>query len=233
MRGHIICITFHMGKRKPRSILRDNGLSIVVLLLFLGTLVVQVVSGWHVYNENQREHAQARIGLGEYLRTGHFVEATAENWESEFLQMAAFVWLTRCLVQKGSPESRGLDGDEPQDREPDPARAGAPWPVRRGGIALQLYSHSLTLTFLLMFAISFFIHAAGGARVYSEEQKQHGGSEVSTAQYMGTSQFWFESMQNWQSEFLSIAAMVVLSIFLRQKGSPESKPVDAPHDKNE
>ncbi|MGI8565610.1 MAG: DUF6766 family protein, partial [Pyrinomonadaceae bacterium] len=105
----------------------------------------------------------------------------------------------------------------------------APWPVRRGGWVLKLYENSLALAFLLLFLISFALHAVGGAEEYSEEQLQHGEPAVSVLQFFATSRFWFESFQNWQSEFFSIGAMVVLSIFLRQKGSPESKPVDSPH----
>ncbi|HYO11145.1 MAG TPA: DUF6766 family protein [Tepidisphaeraceae bacterium] len=215
-------------------VLYENGLSIVLMLAFLGLLWAQSWSGWKTYNQEQAERSQPAVGYLAYFTTGHFVEATAENWESEFLQMAAFVWLTVFLRQKGSPESKNVVGeDEPQDREPDPSRPGAPWPVRRGGFVLWLYSNSLTLAFLLMFLIAFFIHAAGGAREYSEEQAAHGQPQVTMMQFMGTSEFWFQSMQNWQSEFLAIAMMVILSVFLRQKGSAESKPVDARHSEQE
>jgi hypothetical protein len=105
----------------------------------------------------------------------------------------------------------------------------APWPVRKGGPILKLYEHSLSLALLLLFVISFVLHALGGAREYSRQELAHGGQSLSAWQYMGTAQFWFESLQNWQSEFFSIGVMVVLSIFLRQRGSPESKPVDSPH----
>jgi hypothetical protein len=214
--------------------LYENGLSLVLLFTFLVLWWAQTYTGWKTYNEQQREHAQPMIGYGAYLTTGHFVEATAENWESEFLQMAAFVWLTAFLCQRGSPESRSVDaGDEPQDRAPDPNRPGAPWPVRKGGWWLKIYSHSLTIAFLLMFLVAFFLHAAGGAREYSQEQIAHGQAGVTMLQFMKTSEFWFQSMQNWQSEFLAIAAMVLLAVWLRQKGSPESKPVDAGHDQHE
>jgi hypothetical protein len=214
--------------------LYENGLSFVLFGTFLALWFAQAYIGLHAYNEEQREHGQPTVRLLQYLTTGHFIEATAENWESEFLQMAAFVWLTVFLIQKGSPESREASHEEQEeDREPDPHRPGAPWPVRRGGFALKLYSHSLTIAFLLMFLISFLLHAAGGAHAYSEEQAAHGQPGVTMLQYMGTSQFWFESMQNWQSEFLAIAMMVLLSVYLRQRGSPESKPVDARHDENE
>jgi hypothetical protein len=219
----------HMLQR----VLVENGLSLVLLFCFAVLLWAQTYTGWYVYNADQTEHGQPKIGYREYLTTGHFVEATAENWESEFLQMAAFVWLTSFLIQKGSPESKSPDGQEEVDREPNPNRAGAPWPVRAGGVWLKLYSQSLTLAFLLMFLVSFLLHAAGGAREYSAEQVEHGQPPVTMLQFMGTSAFWFQSMQNWQSEFLAILAMVVLAIWLRQKGSPESKPVDARHSDNE
>jgi hypothetical protein len=145
--------------------------------------------------------------------------------------MFAYVLLTVFLVQKGSSESKKLDGPEAVDRDPRTVkkRPGTPWPVRHGGWWLKLYENSLSLAFLVLFLVSFVLHAVGGARLYNESQMEHGGEMVTVAQYLGTPQFWFESFQNWQSEFLSLAAMVVLSIFLRQRGSPESKPVDAPH----
>jgi hypothetical protein len=154
-----------------------------------------------------------------------------ENWESEFLQMFAYVLLTAFLFQKGSAESKNPDQPEAVDRDPRQSREkkDAPWPVRRGGIVLKFYENSLALALFLLFLISFMLHAIGGASEYSDQQIAHGAQAVTVFQYMGTAQFWFESLQNWQSEFFSIAILVVLSIFLRQKGSPESKPVDSPH----
>ena len=184
------------------------------------------------YNEDQQEHGQPTVNFTTYLGTAHFLEATMENWESEFLQMFFFVVLTAFLFQKGSAESKKLDEKEPVDRDPRKSRnkKDAPWPVRQGGLVLKLYEYSLSLAFLLLFLMSFTLHAAGGAREYNEDQREHGRPEqVTTIEYMGTSRFWFESFQNWQSEFLAVGAMVVLSIFLRHRGSPESKPVDAPH----
>jgi hypothetical protein len=215
-----------------RRILRENGLSIVLFVCFFLTILVgQSITGHREYNSDQQEHGQAPITYAEYLRSGHFLEATMENWESEFFQMGWYVLLTVFLFQKGSSESKKLDEKEPVDRDPRKSKnkKDAPWPVRKGGIALKLYENSLTIAFALLFLLSFFLHALGGTRVYNQEQVWHGGETVSVMQYMGTSRFWFESFQNWQSEFLAIFAMVVLSIFLRQKGSPESKPVDAPH----
>jgi hypothetical protein len=211
--------------------LRNNGLSLTITLLFLVSLAAQIATGLDQHNEAQSDHGRPAIGLVEYFGTGHFLEATAENWESEFLQMFVYVLLTVFLFQRGSAESKKLDEAEAVDRDPRRAQAkpGTPWPVVRGGWVLRLYENSLSLAFLLLFLISFVLHAVGGMRLYNEDQLAHGGSPITFSQYLGTSQFWFESFQNWQSEFLSVASIIVLSIFLRQRGSPESKPVDAPH----
>ena len=214
-----------------QRILRENGLSIVLFALFLLILAGQSVAGHRHYNDEQQDHGQQTVGYAEYLTTGNFLEVTMENWESEFLQMAIFVVFTIFLYQKGSAESKSPYEPEEVDREPDPNAPGAPWPVRKGGWILKLYENSLSLALFLLFVISFWLHAVGGARDYSEEQLVHGGQAVTTLGYFATSRFWFESLQNWQSEFLSIGVMVVFTIFLRQKGSPESKPVDSPHSK--
>jgi hypothetical protein len=212
----------------PRLV-RNNAITIVIGLMFVFALAGQTLTGWSVYNADQQEHGGAPVGLGEYVTTGHFGEAVFENFESEFLQMGVFVLLTVFLRQKGSAESKQMDGDEAVDREPDPGRPGAPWPVRVGGPVLALYRNSLTIALFGLFAVSFALHAVTGSAEYSAEQLVHGGEPVSAIGYLATSQFWFESFQNWQSEFMSIVALTVLAIFLRQHGSPESKPVDAPH----
>ncbi|MDX6270970.1 MAG: hypothetical protein QOD28_2193 [Acidobacteriota bacterium] len=210
---------------------RDNGLTVVMLTLFLVALLGQSITGFHEYNQDQQEHGQPTVGYAEYHTTGHFVEAVFENWESEFLQMAAYVILTAYLFQRGSAESKDPDKAAPQDEDPAAAKnkKDVPWPVRRGGLALKLYQNSLFAVLFVLFLMSFALHAAGGAKEYNEDQKAHGAPVVSTVEYLGTSRFWFESFQNWQSEFLSVAAIVLLSIWLRQHGSPESKPVAAPH----
>jgi hypothetical protein len=217
---------------RRRSLWRENGLSLVIIALFVACFIAQALAGFYHYNDDRAEHGQVAVALTQYLTSGHFLEATAENWESEFLQMAAYVLLTVALFQKGSSESKRIGKREAVDRDPRQSRhkPDAPWPVRRGGWMLKLYEHSLSLAFLLLFLISFALHAIGGTYEYNEEQLTHGGTPATVGQYLMTSQFWFESFQNWQSEFLSLVAMVVLSIFLRERGSPESKPVDAPHE---
>lgn len=211
-----------------RQKLRDNGLSIVVFLIFALTLIGQSITGHHVYNEEQKEHQQALIGYWQYLVTGHFIEAVFENWESEFLQMGMYVLLTACLFQKGSAESKDPDKEEEVDKDPEQSqKEDSPKPVKKGGLGEKIYENSLSIALLSLFVVSFMLHAAGGAKAYSEEQLAHGEKAVGTLAYIATSQFWFESFQNWQSEFFSIGVIVVLTIFLRQKGSPQSKPVAA------
>ena len=210
--------------------LRNNGLSVALFTLFVGCQIGLSFVGLRHENNELAEHGQPTISYGEYVTSGEFLEATMENWESEFLQMFAFVILTAVLYQKGSAESKSLDEPEEVDKDPRLARnADRPWPVRKGGLVLRLYEHSLSGVLFLLFVVSFYLHARGGAQAYSAEQLLHGGSPVSTLEYAGTSRFWFESLQNWQSEFFSVAAIIVLAIFLRERGSPESKPVAAPH----
>ena len=212
---------------------RNNNLSIVLVLLFVLCVIGHAFAGWKTYNQEQEEHGEPAVSLSEFLRSSEFGETIFENWESEFLQMGFYVILTVFLYQKGSSESKKHDGtdeveEDPEDHRDDPK---APGPVRAGGWKLRLYKMSLSLAFFALFLVSFLGHAAAGARKFSEEQSEHGTPvEIGTLEYMTEAQFWYESFQNWQSEFLAVLAIVVLSIWLRQWGSPESKPVHAPHD---
>ena len=211
---------------------RENSLALVTFGLFFVTFIVgQSLAGNRTYNEEQQEHGEDPVSYVEYLSTPHFGEATFENWESEFLQMGAYVLLTVWLRQKGSSESKKLDEQEPVDEDPAKHRKDpdAPWPVRVGGIPEALYKNSLSIAFMSLFLLSWWLHAMTGAREYSSEQVAHGGEPVATAEYVTRAQFWFESLQNWQSEFLAVALIVVFTIYLRQQGSPESKPVHAAH----
>ncbi|HZY82458.1 MAG TPA: DUF6766 family protein [Cyclobacteriaceae bacterium] len=205
-----------------------NSLTLVLLTLVLLCITGQMITGWHEYNDDLLEHGASPIAFLHYLTTGHFYQVTFENWESEFLQMAMYVLLTIWLRQHGSSESKKIGEKEEVDREPDPKSKNAPWPVKRGGFILTLYKNSLSIAFGLLFLISFCLHAYGSLRNYNEEQILNGKQTVTLGKFMGETRFWFESFQNWQSEFVAVISIVVLSIFLRQKGSPESKPVDAP-----
>lgn len=210
-----------------RKIVRDNGLTIVVMTLFITFLVGQILTGFRVHNDDRAVRGVPEIGMSGYLTSGHFLEATFENWESEYLQMGFFVLATVYLFQRGSAESR--DPDKPADNPREPGTNRSPWPVKRGGLALKLYEKSLATVLLLLFVLSFVAHAWGGVRAYNETRASYGESTLTMLQYVGTSQFWFESFQNWQSELLAIGSLVVLSIFLRQRNSPESKRVESPH----
>jgi hypothetical protein len=212
-----------------RSFIYRNGLSIVLVLLFVISIIGQILTGWREHNEERKDLSAEPRSLTGYLRSGHFIQSTFENWESEFLQMAIYVLLTIFLRQQGSSESKSLTETEEVDREPDPDKKDAPWPVKKGGFILSVYKSSLSIAFLALFLASFVFHAYGSLKDHNEEQILKGKAPDTIKQYMGQPRFWFESFQNWQSEFVSVAAIVILSIFLRQQGSPESKPVDAPH----
>ncbi len=219
------------AKSSKQTFWRANSLALVCFAFFVLFAFAQSVAGHRDFNADQKTHGRPESSYGDYLTDGHFWEALTENWESEFLQMGAYIVLTVFLIQKGSAESKDPEKHEEVDHDPREGgkRADAPWPVRRGGIWLRLYENSLFLVFMALFLTSIFFHAVAGARTYSSEQEEHGQPRVTAAEYARTSRFWFESFQNWQSEFLAVGAIVVFSIFLRQRGSPESKPVAAPH----
>lgn len=213
--------------------LRDNGLSLALFLLFALTMIGHGWSGWLAENEDRVRESLPALSLGAYLTSGPFVSSVFENWESEFLQMGMYVVLTAYLFQRGSPESKDPDKPAPQDRDPalDADKPDAPWPVRAGGLVRTLYSHSLGIALLLLFAASFALHLAGSASHAAEQAIAAGEPPPSLLDHLGSASFWFESFQNWQSEFLSTGLLIVLAVFLRERGSPESKAVGAPHEK--
>jgi len=214
--------------KKSKSFAYRNGLTIVFTILFIVTLVAQALTGWKQHNQDLAEDHAAEISLSTYLKSGHFISATFENFESEFLQMSLYVLLTVSLRQIGSAESKKLDEPEEVDREPQPS-ADAPWAVRKGGWILILYSNSLSICFGILFFASWGLHLYGSWQNHQVEQLAKHLPGESVWAYLGQPEFWFETFQNWQSEFLSVASIVFLTIYLRQKGSPESKPVDAPN----
>ena len=213
-------------KRKT-SFVHRNGLTLVLVVFFALSMAGQIITGRSEYNDERSKHGRTSVGIEMYFTTGHFLQTTFENWESEFLQMGMYVLLTIWLRQQGSSESKDLDAKEEVDREPNPAKPDAPWPVKRGGVALAIYRNSLSLAFLLLFLLSFSLHAIGSLQNFNDERAMEGERLVGMTEFMTMSRFWFESFQNWQSEFVAVISIVVLSIFLRQFGSPESKPVDA------
>jgi hypothetical protein len=214
--------------KKSYSFWYRNGLTLFFSTLFIGTLIAQALTGFNVHNEELKEGGKSAIDFSTYLCSGHFISATFENFESEFLQMFLYVILTIKLRQIGSAESKKLGEPEPEDRMPVKSK-DAPWPVQKGGWILKLYSHSLSICFAILFLICWSFHFFGSWQNHNVEQQLNHLPKESMLAYLCNANFWFETFQNWQSEFLSVASIVFLSIYLRQKGSPESKPVDAPH----
>jgi hypothetical protein len=212
------------------KLFRNNGLTIVLMLLFLASILGQWISGWLVQNEELERHGEALLSLGAYAVDPEFLSSVFENWESEFLQMSAYVVLTAMLIQKGSAESKDPD-DPPRDShlQSQAHKPGAPKILLGGPAARWIYAHSLGLALFTLFLLSFALHWWNSAKSAAEEALRHGDSPPTPLSYLGDPQLWFESFQNWQSEFLSTALLVVLSIWLRQRESPESKPVAAPH----
>lgn len=211
-------------------VFRDNGLTIVLMLLFAFSIAGQWLSGWHVALEDALRHGRPALSLGDYAVSPEFLSSVFENWESEFLQMAAYVVLTAVLIQRGSAESKDPDGSlRDHDLAAQATNPGTPRILLWGPLWRAIYARSLGLALALLFVASFVLHWTQSARAAAEEAIEHGEAAPAMIAYLGDSQLWFESFQNWQSEFLSTALLVVLSIFLRQRESPESKPVAAPH----
>lgn len=210
----------------------ENSLSLVLFSLFFVFLVALSLTGHSHENEELAMHAQAPISYLAYVTSGGFVEAVFENWESEFLQMGALVVLTIWLVQKGSADSKKLRGKDAVDTSSRYSiiHAGS-WTRRKKAMGSMLYANSLSIALFGLFLLSFLLHALGGAAAVNQDAALHGQATMSVAAYLRSSQFWFESFQNWQSEFLAVGALLVLSIFLRQRGSPESKPIGEPNKK--
>jgi hypothetical protein len=215
-----------------KKILKENSLSIAMFSFFLLSLIGLVATGYSFQNEQLQDHAQPPVSIGKFIMGGTFGEALFENWESEFLQMGALVMLTVWLVQKGSADSKKLRGKEPVDTSSRYSiiRASS-WDTRGKAVKEMLYANSLSIALLTLFIISFVLHAATGTASANEEASWHGGEQQSVVSYISSSQFWFESFQNWQSEFLAVGMLLVLSIFLRQRHSPQSKPIGESNNK--
>lgn len=199
--------------------LRRNGLSLCLLALTIFFIGCQIYAGLHAYNDELREQGQPTLLLSAYLHSPHFMSALFENWESEFLQMGMYVLLTVKLRQVGSAESRPLD---PAEESVEIKPGTTPWPVRAGGIWRRLYDHSLAIAFGALFLMSFALHLVGSWRLEVVERAQKGLPPITVLEHFTSAAFWFESMQNWQSEFLAVFSLVVLTIWLRQKDSPQS-----------
>lgn len=214
-----------------REFARNNGLTVAMFGIFLAAIIGMSFAGWQSSNQTLTEHHRSTESYGSYLVSGEFIEGVFENWESEFLQMWALVMLTIFLYQKGSSDSKPMRGKAPQDTSSRYSIIhAATWQQTTKATKHFIYSHSLGLALLALFLISFALHALGGAAAYNEEAGLHGTETISTVGFMMTSDFWYQSLQNWQSEFLAVGTLMVLSIKLRERGSPESKPVGKKYD---
>jgi hypothetical protein len=212
---------------------RNNSLSLVFGILFLATVFGQSLAGHRAYNQEQGEHDLPTVSYARYLTSSDFGEAVTENWQSEFLQFSLFILATIWLIQRGSNESKkheeaGLESDE-QQLIGEHAQRNSPRWAKLGGWRTHLYSNSLLLLMMALFFTSWFAQSATGWTKYNEQQKAHNEDPVSWGTYVSTSDFWEDTLQNWQSEFLAVGTMAVFTVYLRQRGSPESKPVGAPH----
>jgi hypothetical protein len=208
-----------------------NSLSIVLFSLFALSLAGQAVVGWRALQHELAVDGLPAVNFLDYFVTGHFRSALFENWESEFLQLSAYVLLTIFLRQKGSPESKGLEAEAEQDADPQNSQADAHAPelIRKGSTIRWVYANSLGLALGLLFILSFVLHLLGSTQLANEEASRKGEPPITVAENLLEPQFWYESFQNWQSEFFAVGLFIVLGIYLRQRGSPESKPVTAPH----
>ena len=217
-----------------RRWLFEQSLTVFFLAIFLLALVGQSVVGLLAYNDEQRSHGEHGISYGRYLVSTDFGGNVMENWQSEFLQFSLIVLATVWLVQRGSTESKQLQDAGPESDEQARvgrhAPRGAPRWARLTDWRLRVYENSLVLAMLLVFLGSWFAQSLTNWRMFNDEQAQHGEATVSWLTYVLNPDFWNRTLQNWQSEFLAVATMAAFSIYLRQRGSPESKPVGAPHE---
>ena len=214
--------------------LRHNGLSLFFLAIFLATLVAQSFAGWRAFNEEAVQHKSELYSYARYLASSEFGGAVLENWQSEWLQFFLFILATVWLLQRGSPESKelekaGLESEEDQ-KIGRHAKESSPMWARVGGWRTWVYSNSLALAFGAIFLASWLVQSVTGWTEYNDRQEEHGDAHVSWARYLARLDYWERTLQNWQSEFLAVGTMVVFAVYLRQRGSPESKPVGAAHD---
>jgi hypothetical protein len=216
---------------RAKKFVKENSLSLFFLVIFLAALVGQAIAGHSLYNQEALAHKEETISFWRYLSSSHFGNAVMENWQSEYLQFALFALATVWLLQKGSPESKELDkaGTE-SDKEQKVGRwaeEDSPRWAKLGGVRTAIYSNSLIIAMGLVFLGSWFAQSVTGWTEFNSEQHDHGEPRLSWLGYVGSSQFWEATFQNWQSEFLAVGSFAVLVVYLRQRGSPESKPVGA------
>jgi hypothetical protein len=216
-----------------RRILRENSLTVFFGTLFLAALIGQAIAGHAAYNQEQLAHDGSAISLGSYVTSSAFWGAVMENWQSEYLQFMLFMLATVWLLQRGSPESKELDKPGRESKREQKLEYAAdresPLWARAGGARTALYSNSLLMLMAVIFIGSWFAQSVTGWTEFNQGQREHHEAAVSWLSYLGTGEFWAHTLENWQSEFLAVGSFAAFTIFLRQRGSPESKPVGAPH----
>jgi hypothetical protein len=218
-----------------RKFVREQSLTLFFLVLFLGALVGQAIAGHELFNQEQQlEHGDKATSLWSYVTSSHFGQAVMENWQSEYLQFMLFMLATVWLVQRGSPESKeigqeGLESDQKQKIGGYADDDSPSWAKTRG-FRTAIYSNSLLILMAIIFVGSWFAQSVTGWTAFNADQQSHGDDPVSWLSYAGSADFWEATLENWQSEFLAIGSFAALTVVLRQRGSPESKPVGAPHD---
>jgi hypothetical protein len=216
-----------------RRFVKHNGLSVVFLGLFLAALVLQAIAGLADFNEQQDMHGDPHVSMWRYLTSSAFGAAVMENWQSEYLQFTLFTLLTVWLLQRGSPESKALGrAGRESDREQlvgEHARDDSPPWARAVGLRRRIYENSLLLVMATIWIGTWFAQSITGVTEYNAERLDHQEGTVSWLEYLGRADFWEKTLQNWQSEFLAVGSLAIFAVYLRQRGSPESKPVGAPH----
>jgi hypothetical protein len=217
-----------------RTFLKHNSLSIFFLVLFLAALVLQAFAGHADFNEDQLRHHNPTVSLGRYVISSEFGVAVLENWQSEYLQFTLFILATVWLLQRGSPESKELDKagrESDKDQRVGPhAKSTSPRWAKAADLRRTLYENSLLIVMAAIWLGSWFAQSVTGVTEYNAERLDHHQLPVSWVEYLGRPDFWEKTFQNWQSEFLAVGSMAILAVYLRQRGSPESKPVGASHE---
>jgi uncharacterized protein DUF6766 len=216
-----------------RRFLKHNGLSVLFLVLFLAALGFQAVAGHADFNEDQDRHGNPHVSFGRYVVSSDFGTAVLENWQSEYLQFTLFILATVWLLQRGSPESKDLDkaglGSDQEHKVGPHADPKSPAWAKVNGIRRRIYENSLLIVMAAIWLASWFGQSITGVSEYNTERLDHHQLPVSWLDYLGRPDFWEKTLQNWQSEFLAVGSMAIFAVYLRQRGSPESKPVGAPH----
>jgi hypothetical protein len=217
-----------------RTFLRNNSLSLFFLTLFVVSLAGQSVAGWHQANAVLSAEHLDKLTWAGYVTSSEFAVDVAENWQSEFLQFWVYLTATVWLLQQGSPESKELDkAGKESDKDQkigSHARADSPAWARTDDWRTRIYSSSLAIVMGAVFLGSWLVQSVAGWAAFNEDRLRQLQDPIGWTSYLANADFWARTLQNWQSEFLAVGTMAVLAIYLRQRGSPESKPVGEPHE---